>query len=446
MIAPGFDRQNFLLGVLRLQIDAISLLMVAITAVMMAWAHWGMNRSVVYDMNNTTLAWVNSDALDGGDSQATLQQDYSFKMRCEINEPSVAEFPYCNLGIALSSDAQNGVDLTKFDSIHITMEHKSTSTDTPRLYLNHFYADPEEFRRPFKMNMSEISNVASGIRTYQINLNDLVVPFWWVCESQDSNALVNVTNVREMLVSTGAETHGRVVELGIHRVEFRGKWMSEETLYRVLLIAWMFWIVGMLIFRFYKLSSLSSSLRERSARLQKANIELGGKAAELKIAATTDELTGLLNRAGIKEVIDKGVQDHLAERGSFSVVLLDIDHFKKINDHYGHNVGDRVLRQIAQCLENRCRKSDFPSRWGGEEFLLVCVNTGENEAKNFAESLRQEIREFEFSHGQTVTCSVGVAHFTGDDVDAVIKKADIALYQAKRNGRDRVELYESSPK
>jgi diguanylate cyclase len=157
--------------------------------------------------------------------------------------------------------------------------------------------------------------------------------------------------------------------------------------------------------------------------------------------AGTDMLTGLPNRRALTERLESALA--AAQRSSQPVVvaLLDIDHFKRINDLHGHAAGDRVLVSLARVLATQLRGSDFVGRWGGEEFLLVAPATPMHAGLEIAERLRVAIAAWEFDHGQPVTLSIGVSQFLqGDDSHGLLQRADKALYRAKAAGRNRVEI------
>ena len=123
------------------------------------------------------------------------------------------------------------------------------------------------------------------------------------------------------------------------------------------------------------------------------------------------------------------------------MILFDIDHFKQINDVYGHNVGDGVLRFFAQLIKNNIRSSDIVARWGGEEFVLLVPIANQDLAISLADKTRELIESTLFPTVGKVTASLGVTLFKADDdTDALIKRADEALYKAKREGRNRVEF------
>lgn len=419
-----------------------SMVLVAIIIVLILWQKWGMNSAIDLNPAKNPDARAVSDRQDGGNSNANLETSDTFLFSCVISEDSDSEYPYCNLIIPLTGD-DTGLDLSDFESIYITMEHKSTAPDTPRVFLNHHYSDPSKFATEFKMNLYELE-VEDGLHTYKIDLDDFFVPFWWVCQSNDSNALVELNNIKEFMISSGAETEGREVYINLHSVQFNKKWIKQDTLYQVLLKAGIGWILLVLIGRYIILKTSNRKLHKESRNLLKTNKVLGEKAKSLKQEAITDPLTGILNRLGIQEVLDGCVKQFINDGQPFSIALVDVDYFKRINDNHGHDVGDQVLRQLGQCINKRCRQTDFAARWGGEEFIIVCKNTDTAGALKLAESLRQEISNLEFSHKEAVTVSIGIAQVDSEDIHSAIKRADIALYQAKAMGRNRVELFKEA--
>ncbi|MGR6078986.1 diguanylate cyclase [Achromobacter xylosoxidans] len=161
-----------------------------------------------------------------------------------------------------------------------------------------------------------------------------------------------------------------------------------------------------------------------------------------EIESGSDPLTNVLNRRFLPSVIGREILIATREHSTFSVLLLDIDHFKAINDSHGHAGGDQVLRQFAEVVHQSCRSSDFVFRYGGEEFLVVLVDTAREAALAAAEKLGAEIRRHAFAIPEAgslrITASIGVATFDGHpDYAYLIDRADKALYQAKQAGRDR---------
>jgi len=152
--------------------------------------------------------------------------------------------------------------------------------------------------------------------------------------------------------------------------------------------------------------------------------------------AEKDELTKLLNRRGCNHKIKEKINSDL----DASLIMFDIDFFKKINDKYGHDVGDEVLEKISQLVSNKVRRSDVLCRVGGEEFLIYLPNAKLKQAKRVAQNIRKTIESYQFDKVGKVTISMGVTEkLLSDNLDTLMKKADLALYRAKELGRNRVQ-------
>jgi len=168
--------------------------------------------------------------------------------------------------------------------------------------------------------------------------------------------------------------------------------------------------------------------------------EIAREKNKYKYKAYTDELTGLYNRAYYNIEIKKEIARCQREQQPLSYILFDIDHFKQINDDYGHQIGDTVLVELAKIINTNTRVTDTFVRWGGEEFVQILPNTMIENAVNVAEYLRELIQSCIFINDIRLTCSFGVAEFSKDDnQNNLIQKADDALYRAKKNGRNRIE-------
>jgi diguanylate cyclase (GGDEF)-like protein len=172
------------------------------------------------------------------------------------------------------------------------------------------------------------------------------------------------------------------------------------------------------------------------------NLALSRYQKRMEELAATDKLTSLLNRQAFTVFVDKLVAEYRREPRATSALLVDVDHFKEINDSHGHLCGDRVLQGVAQMLSGSLRESDIAVRWGGEEFLLVLRACDLAEARRIAEKLRQDIEQQEFDVARQkvrVTISVGVAEYdSSESPDQWINRADRGLYSAKHGGRNRV--------
>jgi len=198
-----------------------------------------------------------------------------------------------------------------------------------------------------------------------------------------------------------------------------------------------------------RIGKLRARLQEQRAHLEQQRAELADALERIRALATHDELTGLANR---RAALDR-MHDELAVRGRpeplMSLALMDLDHFKLINDAHSHAAGDVVLQRFGKCAQTALRAGDMLARWGGEEFLLVMPATAPKQALAAMERVKQAVRNASFEDvapGLVVTFSAGVSECEGEhDLAAAIARADAAMYEAKRTGRDRVVEGATSP-
>lgn len=180
------------------------------------------------------------------------------------------------------------------------------------------------------------------------------------------------------------------------------------------------------------LAARNRELREIGAKLEQAN-------RELEILSTTDKLTGIYNRLKLDDVLTLEVSRARRYRLPLCIAMLDIDHFKQVNDLHGHAVGDSVLVRIADLLRQSIRATDTVGRWGGEEFLLILPHTNPEQARLAAENICATIAAAEFPVVGHKTVSLGVTSYDGEENEVhMLARADEALYEAKRTGRNRV--------
>lgn len=222
-----------------------------------------------------------------------------------------------------------------------------------------------------------------------------------------SLALVGVT------LSLGLLRLGGEVALGQHREEFLAFVRSEMRLFAM---------AGLL----YALAILKDQLADAHRQV-----------LQMHTLARTDPLTGLPNRLALSEHLEGEAN----RAHGLYVVLLDLDHFKQINDRYGHAVGDEVLKEVGRRLRSSLRKGDMLGRWGGEEFMIVMRGESQHDVLAAVERLREDIAFWPFEQVGAVSASFGVAEgHIGDSIHHLLERADKALYQAKHLGRNRVEF------
>lgn len=197
------------------------------------------------------------------------------------------------------------------------------------------------------------------------------------------------------------------------------------------------------------MAKYSKQLNDKIEALNSKIYNLNKKLEETKREVLIDALTGLNNRKAFDSKLSKLFDKFIQNEDSFSILMLDIDYFKKFNDTYGHQVGDEVLRIVGSHLRENLKGKDFPSRYGGEEFIVILPNTAIQKAKIVAEIIRNEISNIRLKMKKTgktlgdITVSIGVSETRkGDTSTSVVERADSALYFAKNSGRNNVKSEE----
>lgn len=168
--------------------------------------------------------------------------------------------------------------------------------------------------------------------------------------------------------------------------------------------------------------------------------------SETKFLSITDGLTGLYNRRYFQQSLDREFARAKRYNTSLSLFMLDIDHFKKINDNYGHQFGDKVLSEISKIIKNSLRRTDYIARYGGEEIIAILPETDMKKAAIPIERLRKTIEENIFKYGDkdvNVTVSIGVSQYIPgmQNEQELVRQADVALYNVKESGRNKVSYY-----
>jgi diguanylate cyclase (GGDEF)-like protein len=191
------------------------------------------------------------------------------------------------------------------------------------------------------------------------------------------------------------------------------------------------------IYACLRTKALQDELREKNRQLEEV-------LSKVEILAITDPLTELYNRRHFEAIIEKEFNKTVRYKTPTSCLLIDIDHFKSINDEYGHRTGDKVLKEIANLIKNCLRKVDTVARWGGEEFIVLLPETDKEQAVKAASRIIDTIRNHEFADiSEKITASIGIASVPESNIESaekLINVSDNALYEAKTRGRNRIEV------
>jgi diguanylate cyclase (GGDEF)-like protein len=204
---------------------------------------------------------------------------------------------------------------------------------------------------------------------------------------------------------------------------------EDKALFR-LLFSGVVLILMVLIYRYTKMHHHNRSLRRLNTRLEHIS--------------QYDHLTGLANRYALHQRFNVEIDLARQTQQTFSLILLDLDYFKDINDTFGHEAGDNVIKEFALLLKSMVRENDLVGRWGGEEFLILCSQTSQKGAFQLAEQIRLQVQTMDFSVDRQITVSFGLSDYRqGETIGDTIKRADDALYLAKNNGRNQIVMSDS---
>jgi len=425
------------LGDFRFEIALLLLLLVTFLAVRFQDVLLG--HVIVIEPKDTAIYTPRAyaDAPTGGNSIMIADPRTPLEWRCVLR--SRYAFHYC--GYELLIDARTpdkGLDLSRFDTVTLDLDYAGP-WDSFRVYLKNFdkrYSKPGDVNT-LKYNKIEVA-IQPGRNVVKLNFADFGVAEWWVTQYKIRPGLSTTEfgNITELEIQTGTRAPVGNYYFHVHRIALHGRLISRAAWYGGLLATWAALLGFYLAYRIFR---LRKDLEQRRLS-QAAALRLAQYAEE---SARRDYLTKLLNRSGIIEMYHPMAMNRRTD-ASFAVMMLDVDHFKLVNDRFGHMAGDEVLAGVAEVLRENTRSDDIVGRWGGEEFLLICMIADQEAAMHIADKVRAGIEEHDFGRVGQVTASLGVYCCSGpmDALEQLVSYADAALYAAKEQGRNRVIMYQ----
>jgi diguanylate cyclase (GGDEF)-like protein len=388
-------------------------------------------RLTLENTKDTSLGFL----MQSGDgAPATFQwiDQQRFHFACQFPQAAAVE-QGCSFGFQLHSGKVNeGVDLSRFQTLNLAVRYTGKARYL-RVAVRNF--DPR-FSRLDDLNSPKYNfvNIPSRdlAKPIAIKLSEFWVPDWWIAQYDlpRSQSQPDLSNATIFSIDLRGNLAGTQHDVQIDKIEFVGAWISAEYWYLGILCVWMILAMTYGISQWLRLRH-----QHREQRMKIRDLEDEKEA--FRRLSTLDALTNVLNRHGI----ERFVETLQSTRVPASVIVIDIDHFKRVNDLRGHYGGDRVLRQMGEILRACTRSSDGLGRWGGEEFVLVCPGASLVSAAALAEKLRHKIQETNFipEDPLPVTASFGVSASHADQsFEEAFRQADEAMYLAKSRGRNCV--------
>lgn len=421
----------------------IFLLFMAIGASLIAWSpqrYFAWSRTLI---PTDYPAQLSNDHFTGGNSQSSWLEQRKHIWQCVSGESAPR---YCTYSLDLHGSENRGLPLAQFHSMKVKIFYRGEA-QTLRLTLRNA---TQPYYNASDWTSTQYNQV--DLPTAQLDEGVLITPDvftvanWWLAQKKfgEKSTQPEFNQVMYLEIQVGGQNKGEKHVVQLLEVEWQGAKFTSEQVYRALIFGWVFLVFVLLIIRYVRLRLNLARKKKKQAELLKLNNALELQNKEFSEVARTDSLTGVLNRLGLRDEVYEKMAVWEAKNISLSLVMIDLDHFKKINDTYGHDVGDDVIKKSADVFLKNIRGSDLIARWGGEEFLLLCQNTSLSAAKLIAEGLREKLSELAVAPNLVVTASFGVASGSVREFNRLHTLADKALYQAKSEGRNRVIAYASS--
>lgn len=385
-------------------------------------------------------AYVYGDPNSQGKSMASWIDIEQRIWQCDIEDDGKSHV--CGFNIALNKvPGDKGTDLSGYDKVNLELDYQGRDKRL-RFYTRSFV---EGLSKKNDLESAKFNNALLPTQfvngKISIDFKEFFVAEWWISRYQAPREHMqpDFRNTLVFGIDLSYPTNPGKQIFHLKKLEFVGLWVSKEQWYFGILV---FWIAAIFLGGGYKLWQLKRQSHAEKLRLDSLisqNSMLETETNHYKQLSMLDQLTGLLNRHGLTHYIDKNFS---AERNQqVALIIIDIDFFKKINDCYGHSGGDIILQRIAHLLRDNIRATDYAARWGGEEFLIVMPATSLVDAQTIAEQLRVQVGSARFDDlpDLQVTISLGVGAIDGiEPFHMLFRRVDVALYQAKALGRNRV--------
>lgn len=426
-----------------------SILLLAILATMIAVVgqqYFPKKRLLAWPNANLISYFYSSAQINGAPAAFWLSQEQNL-WRCVYPEDDKSEYFSCSFNFLFGPLEQSGTaDLSGFSHINLKLNYTG-SANKLRMYIRNFNAaySNEDDSNSTKFHAVSLHTKDLN-REIQLSMGEFFVADWWLGQYNIPRNLSHPEFTKS--ISAGIDFLEGLQpgnhDMQIEKIEFVGEWISPATWYLIILACWMLGIFSYAIKRLIYLHQQSKHDVKIINELSSNNEQLKLETDKFRHLSTVDPLTQAYNRFGIDQivstlmVVNKEKDGHQNEP-SFSLMIIDIDHFKRINDRRGHDTGDRILQNISAIIGKGIRTQDFLGRWGGEEFIVIMPSTGKEFALALAEKIRLMISDtvFEPDNPLSVTASFGISDKSGsEDFATTFKRADNALYEAKAQGRN----------
>ncbi|MCD9538563.1 GGDEF domain-containing protein [Photobacterium carnosum] len=404
----------------------------------------GAKKEYIVTPTNSTYKIIDDSGQNG--ASTTKLNIHKRNILLECNLVNKAKWPFCEIAIALTDSIDNGIDLSSYHSVGLDIDYTSPlKGERVRVYLRNFDPIYANVNDPLSLKFNAIEYSPGTDQGLQIfPLRSFQVLSWWIAENNIpvNKANRQFDNISIIEIATGSYVKEAYYAIKLNRLVFYGDWITESALVKLLLLLWVTTAVVVIFVERFLLNKKIKTSEAHSQHLRDANRLLYNKSLKFEYLACTDPLTRIRNRHTVTEWLEEIIIQTRANNIPFSMIFIDLDYFKSVNDTYGHNFGDEVLIKFTTTVETLIRRSDVFVRWGGEEFVIFCPETNMKNTVEIAERIRETImmKKWEFDKDFHLTCSLGIAELVDETSEDLIKRADLALLKAKKMGRNRTEI------
>lgn len=388
-----------------------------------------------------------SSVLANGQPAGSWADTSERRLRCRFLDSDEQHTYACGMTRVFTNEPNTGVDFSGYTHLQIQINHTGNSDRRIRLSMRNFntaYSLPED---PESSKFLAISLRYDELnRETRIPLNDFSVADWWLDAYSIPRELARqeLDNIQSLAIDFVRGFPPGEAELEIKSLSLVGEWVARETWYLTLLGLWLLGLACYALTRLIHLSRQTHHDTQVINSLYRDKQFLQLESDKFRRLSTVDPLTSAYNRFGIDQIMATLIHNNSsADSTRYALIIADIDYFKRINDTYGHDLGDNILQQAANIIQQNIRTQDILGRWGGEEFIVILPGTQQALALDIAERIRLAMMQTHFGpKGDIkVTLSLGVSeHQPGDSFSTTFKRADEALYAAKADGRNCCRL------
>lgn len=424
--------------------NSVLLISILLTLALVAGVHFIPDEKLLLLPDNNARRYIAIESLPDGSSSAEWTDKTRNAWSCTSPKGYKTDYFPCGLTLYLSNSNNSGIDLSKFTYLNLHLNYQG-SANKVRIAIRNFnreYSTVEDYNST-KFNAIQIHSQQLN-QELHLPLSSFAVADWWLSKYNVplSRSAPEMNNSLVITIDFGEPPPPGVHQFEIKKIEFQGEWIATEYWYLAIICLWMLGIFIYVIKRMVDLHAQTKHDTQVINQLSNTNEQLKEETNKFRRLSTVDPLTQLYNRFGIDQIIASlsgNSQLNTSNTTSYSLLVADIDHFKQVNDKYGHDNGDLVLQHIAKILQLNLRAGDFVGRWGGEEFVVIMPNANKRTAMAIAEIIRDAISTTPCALEKPlpVSASFGVSERKeNEDFASCFKRADNALYMAKSQGRN----------